>query len=434
MFLGDELAKQRRGHRLSVIIPYLILFAVTAVLVAIAGSRNNRSALLRWVASVVAILLVSVFAGIRDFHVGGPDVEIYGNKVFDNTLRMPQLDELISYADERSFSGEFGYYLLNWLVGRATTDPHVLYTVLAALNATCILIAILLVREYGAPIVMWLTYMFTAYIEGFNLLRQSSALALAVLGIALVLRDRMRLGLIVGASGLLFHDSAVVFFIMWGTAVYLKTRREHIGRAVYVVMFLSMASLVAVAPALELLGGSLGDSKYQEYLVGGARTGRAIGIDAFYRVVPIAVGIIALAATRPREPAKRQPGQLYSLNSGHTAATLVTESDTDAKATAAADLLARRAVLVVLVLLSLELIFLQVREISYPFYRLLAYFGYVRIIGYAMIANLVGKTYRVAAGVGAVAFAAAYFWLIVIDRNEAVYESAILDIWLKAFG
>jgi hypothetical protein len=88
-------------------------------------------------------------------------------------------------------------------------------------------------------------------------------------------------------------------------------------------------------------------------------------------------------------------------------------------------------VLVVTVLLALELILLPVREISYPFYRLLAYFGYLRIIAYGLIAGLVVR-HRIAAGLAAVAFSAAYFILIVIGRNEAFYESSMLEQWVRA--
>jgi len=81
-------------------------------------------------------------------------------------------------------------------------------------------------------------------------------------------------------------------------------------------------------------------------------------------------------------------------------------------------------------LLTLELVLLPVREISYPFYRLLVYFGYLRILGYGMIVGQMPRN-RFLGSVAAVAFAAAYFWLIVIERNEAYYSSAILDAWFR---
>lgn len=372
-------------------------------------------------------MLVSVFAGIRDYDVGGPDVLIYGNKVFAAMSSTQDLSDITNYATDRGASGEIAYYLLNWVVARFTDDPHVYYAVLAALCSATILTAVLLLRGYGPPAVMWATYMFTAYVEGFNLLRQSPALALSVLGVALVIRSRYRLGFFVGASGLLFHNSAVVFFIMWGVAFYLKTRREAVGRAVWTVLILSVVALVGVAPIMDVLSSSLGDTKYLEYVGEGARGGRAFGIDALYRAVPIALGVWAVVATR-HLPANAEAESAHPPFTQQHGTLLVREPSTRP---ATVETAARRAVIVVLVLLSLELILLPVREISYPFYRLLAYFGYLRIIGYAMIVGALPK-YRAVAGIAAIAFAAAYFFFIVIGRNEAFYSSAILDQWIKA--
>lgn len=407
--------------------PYLMVFAISTSLVAAAASRFNHSRLVRWACSAIAIGVVSIFAGVRDFSVGGPDVLIYGNKVFNAMALTESLANITTYASERGASGEIGYYFLNWFVSRFTTDPHVYYTVLAAFCSTVILIAIVIVRDYGPPAVMWLTYMLTAYVEGFNLLRQGPALALAVLGVALVLRNRFRAGLAIGTTGLLFHNSAVVFLVMWVVAVYLKSRKEHIGRSIFLVLLLSVVALVAIAPALELLSGSLGDSKYQEYLGSSARGGRAFGVDALYRALPIVLGIWVLVATStpPATPAVRNS---RTTNLAIYRNTLTRDaSETRPRLETAT----RRALIVVLVLLSLELILLPIREISYPFYRLLAYFGYLRILGYGIIVGALPR-HRFAGGVIAVSFAAAYFLLIVIDRNEAFYSSTILDEWTRA--
>lgn len=411
------------------IAPYVILFTVTTLFVAVAGSVGSKITSVRWVSASIAILLVSVFAGIRDFEVGGPDVMIYGNRVFNAMAATPELSGMFNYAIANNVQGEAGYYFLNWVVSRYTTDEHVFYSVLAAFTSTIILMAIMLLRKHGSPSVMWLTYLLTAYVEGFNLLRQSPALALAVLGVALVLRSKYGLGLLVGATGLLFHNSAVVFFIMWGVAVYLKTRRQQVGRAVWVVLVVGVLALIAVAPALDLLSNSLADSKYQEYLGEGARGGRAFGVDALYRAVPLVVGIWALTATRPRA---LKPAPVYAASTRRRVLEIPVPVRVDlAGSPSKVEQITRRAVIAVLALLALELVLLPAREISYPFYRLLAYFGYLRVIGYGLIVGLIPK-HRLAAGLAAVAFALAYFLLIVLGRNEAYYSSMILDEWLQA--
>lgn len=422
-------AFSRRADTIAgVIAPYLVVFAITTALIAIAGSVSNRSRLVRGIAGTSAITIVSVFAGIRDFNVGGPDVMLYGNKIFNAMVLTPDASGIFKYANDRNVSGEAGYYALNWIISRFTTDAHVFYTVLAAICATIIYAAIMLLRSFAPPAVMWLTYMLTAYVEGFNLLRQSPSLALGVLTVALVVRSRFRLALVAALASLLFHNSAFVVVVMWVIAVYLKTRKARISRSVWLVLIVSVLGLVAFVPVLNLLGDSLSDTKYQEYLTEGARGGRAFGIDALYRAVPILAGVWVLCATRPRRDATQHPrtsrardrGGVAVLEGNATLTATPAQSDTAAAA--------RRATIVVLVLLTLELVLLPVREISYPFYRLLAYFGYLRILGYGLIVGLLPR-FRITASFATVAFAAAYFWLIVIGRNEAYYSSVILKSW-----
>jgi hypothetical protein len=413
-----------------VILPYLVVFAITTAFVAIAGSSFNRSRLVRGLAGSAAIAIVSVFAGIRDFTVGGPDVRLYGNKIFSAMVATPDASGIFKYANDRNVSGEVGYYLLNWLVSRFTDDPHIYYTVLAAICASIIYAAIMLMRSFAPAAVMWLTYLLTAYVEGFNLLRQSPALALGVLTVALVVRSRFRLGFLAALASLLFHNSAFVVVGMWAIAMYLTTRKERISRSIWLVLIVSVLGLAAFAPILSLLGDSLSDTKYQEYLAEGARGGRAFGIDALYRVIPILGGVWVLHTTRPKDEvlARKMIRPAYPQSRGRVAvlnrpAIQIAAAPQSAKAVAA-----RRATVVVLVLLTLELVLLPVREISYPFYRLLAYFGYLRIIAYALIVRQLVRG-RAAGGLLAITFAAAYFWLIVISRNNALYSSAVLTSW-----
>ncbi len=408
------------------IAPYIVVFAISTILVGIAGSKLNQSRIVRWTFASLAVLVVAVFAGVRDYEVGGPDVSIYGNKVFAAMLQTERFGDIMNYATDRGVDGEAGYYFLNWIVSRFTNDAHVFYGLLAAFCAGVIVVAVMLLRNYGPPVVMWLAYMLTAYVEGFNLLRQSPSLALAVLGVAIILRGRPWLALAVGASGLLFHNSAVVFLVMWAIAFYLRSRTGNLTRPIWTVLIVSLLALAAVAPVIDILSNALADTKYQEYLSDDARGGRAFGIDALYRAIPIVAGIWALRATRERPALDVRTSKYVRPGALRGSTTLLTRPVM--QETSAIDTTARRALIIVLMLLSLELILLPVREISYPFYRLLAYFGYLRIIGYGLIVGMVTRN-RLAAGLVAVAFSAAYFALIVLERNEAFYSSAILDSW-----
>src|SRR5690606_29389100 len=121
----------------------------------------------------------------------------------------------VGIAAEEVQDPEVGYVWLNFMVAQVSHDVHVFYFVLALFCGAVVAAAVNLLRSYGPTWLMWLTYLCTAYVDSFNLLRQAPALALALLGVALTVRRYPRWGFVVGAAGALFHLTAVIFLPMW---------------------------------------------------------------------------------------------------------------------------------------------------------------------------------------------------------------------------
>lgn len=417
-------------------IPYVVVFAVSTVFVSIAASTRNRSRIVQVIFALAAVLSVSILAGIRDFDLG-TDILVYGNRFFTSMADAESAQDVIDYAVARGTPGELGYLFLNFVVSRVSTDPHVFYFVLSFLSSGVVLLGVLLARSWGSATVMWLTYLLTAYVESYNLLRQSLALALAILGISLVLRSRYRSGLLVGSIGLLFHNSAIIFIVMWCAATIVHTRKKQAKPAAWAVIFATAVVSISISPLLDLLSPVVSGTTYENYLGASSRSGQAFGIDALYRLVPLIVGVTLLRAHLRARAGEGEPA-LVAASSAHVSSGQAIARSRFAESAAvlkerwlaSPDKLLLCATVVLLTLLAIDLALLPIREISYPFYRILAYFGYMKILAYGVLVNLV-RGPRTVFAIGAVGFSAAYFIFIVVIRNQAFYSSQILDHWMS---
>lgn len=399
---------------------YFVTFVLSSMFVEAAG--RARSTIARLAMLAPAVIITSVVAGARDLHVGGPDAAAYGEPVFSTAAQARTIGELVFGAAPIYSAGEQGYIGLNFLISRFTSDVHVYLFVLAALTAGIVLSAIMLVRCHGSTGLMWLTFLCTSYVDTFNLVRQGPTLALALLGIALTIRRHALAGLLVGVSGVLFHTSAVIFVPMWAITIYLMRDRPRPGRRAAFVVAASAAALFVGAPYINLIAGFAG-GRFAAYLTAGADAGAAVGLDALYRLVPLVAAVFAyrsLARTGDDTPSPVTGGPPAppSGQGGVLTAAVPTRSATLAR---------RTALLVLTALMAIELVMIPLREISYPLYRVPLYFGYVKILAYAMTVHTF-RQHRWLAALGLIGFVTAYFVLVVVQRNDGAYSSEILGI------
>lgn len=409
-------------------------FLVSTALIAWATSNAVKTRFGRGILAVLAALVVSVFAGVRDLD-STVDMLLYGNNTFLAAAGASDFSGARDAMARYLIDGELGYAGLNYSVSRVTDDPNVFYAVLAFVSSLAIAVAVVLVRDYGMAWVMWFTYLCTAYVDAFNLLRQGPALALAVLGLALVLKTRYLLGLVVGMAGLLFHISAIFFFPIWVVAVILRRRRQSL-KAVILILLATVVVSAGASVLLEQLGGLLSETKYIYYLESDTRAGLAIGAETLYRLVPIVAACILLAKNAVNVPVDDPLERVaMSQRSAEVSPTRdafgrQTSRSFDGPAPASHVVPATRAALITLTsLLVIELVLLPIREITYALYRVPLYFGMARVLAYGVIVAQFNRN-RAIAAIAAVGFDIAYFALVVIGRGEFEYRSVILDSWL----
>jgi hypothetical protein len=402
---------------------------------------------MRWALALSAVALMSAIAGLRDFDVAGPDVQVYGNFVFKSATQASSFVELQELAATVSITRDPAYLALNFLVSRFTSDPHLFYFWLSFLVSSLALAAAMLLRRHGPVWLMWLTYLCTVYVTSFNLLRQSPAFAMVLLAVAMTVRGRPWWGLVVGLSGLLFHDSAIVFLAIWPIILFLQRGKWRLlGRSALVLLL--VAGLVLAGPVLiEWSATFLADGRYLSYLEG--RGGEPLGLNVLYRAVPLAVGLALMFSFGPRfiPPApkwvpqwlpKRMVDGLAILSGSGVAERRPDDlaSDSDRRTSG----LRLRTELgltqwtvhgVLITLLAVGLLILPLRELFYPIYRVALYFGDLRILAYGVIIGSLPARWRPTLTTAAVLFVVAYFILVVVLRGDGLYSSDILE---RSFG
>lgn len=412
-----------------------MIYLITAMIVStIAMGLAGRTAAfgrLAWAA--IAILVVSTVSGARNLDVA-VDMLLYGNDMFQRVTEANNFDAAIAAASAEVQDPEIGYVWLNYAVAQLSHDTHLFYFMLAAVCAGAVATATLLLRAYGPTWLMWLTYLCTAYVDSFNLLRQGPALALALLGIALVIRKRYIWGGIIGLSGLLFHLTAVIFVPMW-LATVLVRRSSRPQRLVVWVVAITVAISAGASALLDLIGGALSDTKYVYYLEETTHGGIALGFETLYRLIPLLLSIVMitqrLRAQRDDAASNSRVDQIEDQRqmAGPGRYATVTDRSRTRRGRIADD--PTSTLIALTALLAIELLILPVRELAFGLYRVPMYFGFARILGYGVIIGSVSNR-RLLARTAAAIFVVGYFALQVIGRTGIEYQSALLDAWSSA--
>lgn len=372
---------------------YLVVYAVSLILISFGESEKR---FVRFLAAISAIIPLAWLGYVRDYEVGGPDTLLYGNPIFQ---------QAVSAGDWQGFHAsqdvEIGYQLLNYVVARFSSDPHVFYFVLGLLTNGLAAWAVVNARRLSRIHLMWAVYLFTIFPQTFNLLRQSVALSAVLLGVSFLIVGRKLPAVVAGVFGVLWHDSAVIGL---GLMMLLWVSMRASRRRTWLVVLAVAASLVVLfsEQMISLFSAVIGNDQYAEYTEAGAREGGALGIDAFYRLVPLFLAWSALSGSvlspnlwdSSRREEDHWVSVLYSLA----------------------------------VMLVVEVLLLPIRQLSYPLYRTLMYFGYMRVFAYAQIVSSFATKYRLPATAGLYIFVFLYFLNISILSGNAAFSSELLGV------
>ncbi|WP_084227654.1 EpsG family protein [Lysobacter sp. A03] len=226
-------------------IPYLLLL-VAVVTTAYFGRRSGHS-ILRKVSLLVVGLILTLFAGLRDFRVGTDT---------GNYVRQFMRSESFSAAMERRT--EFGFNLLTWVARSISDSYNVMLLMIAAIVVICYVSTIIkLTRRYETAIFLFIAI--GIYTFFFNGARQGIAAAICFMAIPFLLERRAAAYFTLVALGATFHQTALIAAPLY----YLASDRAGWKR----VLALALATVIVVLFLQVFVGfaASVLDDKYAAY-------------------------------------------------------------------------------------------------------------------------------------------------------------------------
>ena len=183
---------------------YILTFAISCLLTFIAEKYIIKNKKVFVLLSLMAILLPSIIAGVRDFTIGY-DVQLYGVNQFQLAVYSDSFGEY-----RQTLNTDIGYAALNYLVSRFTDNAN---WFLFWHEFIIVLLVYLFAYGRREKHPMWLTMLafFTIFYNAtFNLLRQSLAIAITIFGMKYA-EDRKLLKFILTIIiACMFHMTSII--------------------------------------------------------------------------------------------------------------------------------------------------------------------------------------------------------------------------------
>lgn len=238
---------------------------------------------------IIALLIPSIIAGIRDYTIG-TDVLLYGNNWFEIATEYQSIYQYIMKAKE--YSVGVGYAAINFIVSRFSSSPHMFYFVYEFLQLTVLYAAIESYKNKISVPFAFLIYYFLFFNNSLNILRQAMAIVLVLYSYRFA-RDKKMVGFCITIFlAYLFHSSAIV-----GLAIYpicWAYRKNFIKKWVRpMIVVASLALIVGYRFLFELLTKTnlIPGARYEKYLTQDIIGGRYIGLAYWFVIILLLINI-----------------------------------------------------------------------------------------------------------------------------------------------
>lgn len=212
---------------------YLVAFFSSYAL--LRCSEKKVCGIRRVIAIVLAILLPSALAGLRDFSIG-TDIEIYGNAWFENAVKLVSTNNFAEYI-KWAVASSIGalYASINYLVAIFTPNAHWFYFILNLLTTGLVYKAAYDNRDIADVPFAMLVYYLLYYNQSLNILRQSLALALTLCAFRHIRDKNLIKAVLWMVLAYLSHSSAVVVIALYVIYQVLNSQMKQIAKALIMV-------------------------------------------------------------------------------------------------------------------------------------------------------------------------------------------------------
>lgn len=251
---------------------YIITFLTSLGFLHVSEKHKNKY--VRNFCVVIALLIPSILAGLRDYSVGN-DVLLYGNGWFERATTYNSLFEYLSKANE--YSVGVGYGLVNYVISRLTNNPHVFYFIYELLQVVILYLIVYRYKEKISITFAFAVYYFSYYNLSLSMLRQIMAMLL-VLHSYKYIEERNLVKYVINIFfAAMFHSSAIIGLVLYLIKILIDNKQLKIIYKALIVGGCLVGVLLyqQVFSFLSLIGIN-GIERYSHYMTDSEVGGRFI--------------------------------------------------------------------------------------------------------------------------------------------------------------
>ena len=231
-------------------LPYLVIFFLSTFLFYLSSRYEGRW---QYVFLLLAILFPSLLAGLRDLTIGR-DLEGYAIFVWDQVVQSENIFDLLLI---KAFDDiELTYILFNFFISRFTDDIHFFFFVYQLVIMIILAKVFLKMKEHGNAHHFIMFYFLYYYCECLNIMRQSLAIAFALLAVTYLLEKKLVAYYVTGIIVVFCHFSGFILFLIHPLFVLIKKYGEYRVFSSFIICIVALISFVLFKSVVNYLTDS----------------------------------------------------------------------------------------------------------------------------------------------------------------------------------
>lgn len=238
---------------------YIVVFCLSSFFAYLASKFENKK-ILTVIFSIIAILIPSYLAGVRDLNIG-TDVAVYGKPFFNRAVESSSFDRYSKICKT-----DLGYRIVNYVVSRFTNNINIFLFVIEFLIIGIVYVAFYQRRKEFPIWLCMLCYFFLFYNRFLNLLRQGLAVSIVIYSYKYLEKDDLKkyfIGVIIASF---FHPTAIFAATLYLIKLLLKSKSKNV--LIPIISMVMLALILGYGKILSFLINNLGivSDRYIIYL------------------------------------------------------------------------------------------------------------------------------------------------------------------------
>lgn len=193
----------------------------------------------RWWTLLIAILIPTLFEGLRNEFVG-EDMLGYGGEWF---YSMDEKEGVLTIL-ELAQTPEYAYHLLIYVCKRISQNINLFMTACALIKMSAVTLFAYRMREHFSSLLFLFSYYCFFYVTGFSLMRQGLAVAICIYSLCYFENNDLKRFLPTVAIAYFFHNSAILMLLI--IPIYYMRNLKY---SYYIIL----GSIVFVYLSIEIL-------------------------------------------------------------------------------------------------------------------------------------------------------------------------------------